>query len=470
MTYTTATQVLLVKHDTTFRRAIIDVLHNEGFEVTTADTPGQGTQLLAATAFDAVVAAMDNPAPGSDVSSLIREAVALYPDIVAIAIAAEASVDGAVHAMKCGAVDYLAKPFEPINVCNAIREPLTERRNAQERARAEFARQNDATGRIIGKSAAIQRVFDLVGTIAKGNSTILITGETGTGKELVAQAIHSLSSRCNEKIVSINCGAIPENLLESELFGHVKGAFTGAHQSRVGRFEQANGGTIFLDEIGNMSLSLQVKLLRVLQEREFERVGGLEKIKVDVRIIAATSANLKEMVARNEFRSDLFYRLNVIPLQMPALRERRSDIPVLATHFAAKFCKASGIETKTITQEAMKTLMNYNWPGNVRELENAIERGVAITADCMTIGASDLPEEAQKAGGNLFISEIYIPDEGIDFNTEISELERKLIVESMRKAKGNKREAAQLLQLKRTTLIEKLRRFSMLEELDSVGA
>jgi DNA-binding NtrC family response regulator len=176
------------------------------------------------------------------------------------------------------------------------------------------------------------------------------------------------------------------------------------------------------------------------------------------------------MVARNEFRSDLFYRLNVIPLQMPALRERRSDIPLLATYFASKFCKGAGIETKTISQEAMKTLMNYNWPGNVRELENAIERAVVITADCMTIGAEDLPEETQQAGGNLFMSEIYIPDEGIDFNTEISELERKLIVESMRKAKGNKREAAQLLQLKRTTLIEKLRRFSMLEELDSVGA
>jgi len=468
MTQTAAIQVLLVKHDTTFRRTIIDDLHNQGIEVTVAGTPEHGIELLATTPFDAVVAAMDMP--GAETSELLREAVGMYPDIVAIAIAAEASVDGAVHAMRCGAMDYLVKPFDPIRVGQTLRKLFAERRNAHERVRAAFSRQNETIGRIIGKSASMQRVFDLVGTIAKGNSTVLITGETGTGKELVAQAIHQLSSRCNEKIVSINCGAIPENLLESELFGHVKGAFTGAHQSRIGRFEQAHGGTIFLDEIGNMSLSLQVKLLRVLQEREFERVGGLEKIKVDVRIIAATSANLKEMVSRNEFRSDLFYRLNVIPIPVPALRERRSDIPLLATHFAAKFCKGSGIETKTITQEAMKTLMNYNWPGNVRELENAIERAVAITGDRMAIVTSDLPEEAQKAGGNLFISEIYIPDEGIDFNTEISELERKLIVESMRKAKGNKREAAQLLQLKRTTLIEKLRRFSMLEEMDTVGA
>jgi DNA-binding NtrC family response regulator len=370
--------------------------------------------------------------------------------------------------MKCGALDYLAAPFEPAILNATIRHLLEEREIRRHTDFRPAQKQNGGMGNIIGKSSAMQRVFDLTHTIAKGNSTVLITGETGTGKELVAQAIHNLSARSKEKIVSINCGAIPENLLESELFGHVKGAFTGAHQTRIGRFEQANGGTIFLDEIGNMSLPLQVKLLRVLQEREFERVGGLEKIKVDVRIIAATSSNLKEMVARNEFRSDLFYRLNVIPLQMPALRERRSDIPLLATHFVTKFCRSMGV-TKTITQEAMKTLMNHNWPGNVRELENAIERAVAITGERLMIETADLPEEAQIAGSNLFISEIYIPDEGIDFNTEISELERKLIVESMRKAKGNKREAAQLLQLKRTTLIEKLRRFSMLEELDSVG-
>ena len=459
------TQVLVVKHETSFRCDIVDVLHNEGFEVCTADTADQAMAMLAATPFDVLIASMDI----ADSVGVIREAADIYPGMVTIAIAAEATVAGAVHAMKCGAHDYLAKPFGPSDLCASIRQLLAERQSIRQ-SPAISGKPKGAASNIIGKSSSMQRIFDLVGTVAKGNSTVLITGETGTGKEVVAQAIHGLSSRSNEKIICINCGAIPENLLESELFGHVKGAFTGAIQTRVGRFEQANGGTIFLDEIGNMSLPLQVKLLRVLQEREFERVGGLEKIKVDVRIIAATSANLKEMVARNEFRSDLFYRLNVIPLQMPALRERRTDIPLLAGHFVEKFSRMSGIETKTITQEAMKTLMNYNWPGNVRELENAIERAVAITADRMIIELEDLPEEAQQAGGNLFISEIYIPDEGIDFNTEISELERKLIVESMRKAKGNKREAAQLLQLKRTTLIEKLRRFSMLEEMDTVGA
>jgi DNA-binding NtrC family response regulator len=465
----TKTQVLVVKHDTSLRHDIVNVLHSVGFEVSTANTAEQAMEMLTATPFDVLVASMDIPGSNIDIANVIREAADIYPEIVTVATAAEATVAGAVHAMKCGAQDFFPKPFTAADLCASIRQLLAEQQGTRLSAAA-FVKPKGAVTSIIGKSSSMQRIFDLVGTVAKGNSTVLITGETGTGKELIAQAIHSLSPRCDEKIISINCGAIPENLLESELFGHVKGAFTGAHQTRIGRFEQANGGTIFLDEIGNMSLPLQVKLLRVLQEREFERVGGLEKIKVDVRIIAATSANLKEMVARNEFRSDLFYRLNVIPLQMPALRERRTDIPLLVSHFLEKFSRMSGIETKSITQEAMKTLMNYNWPGNVRELENAIERAVAMTADRMIIETNDLPEEAQRVGANLFISDIYIPDEGIDFNTEISELERKLIVESMRKAKGNKREAAQLLQLKRTTLIEKLRRFSMLEEMDTVGA
>src|SRR5678815_313682 len=362
MTQKIDTQVLVVKHESSFRCDLVDVLLKEGFVVSVADTAEQAMAMLSTTPFDVLVVSVDIP----ESAGVIREAGDVYPGISTIAIAADATVAGAVHAMKCGAHDYLAKPFEPASLCATIRQLLVEKQTIRHSPGSTKAK--GAVSSIIGKSSSMQRIFDLVGTVAKGNSTVLITGEPGTGKELVAQAIHNLSSRCNEKIVSINCGAIPENLLESELFGHVKGAFTGAHQSRVGRFEQANGGTIFLDEIGNMSLSLQVKLLRVLQEREFERVGGLEKIKVDVRIIAATSANLKEMVARNEFRSDLFYRLNVIPLQMPALRERRTDIPLLVGHFVEKFSRMAGIETKTSTQEAMKTLMNYNWPGNVLSL------------------------------------------------------------------------------------------------------
>jgi transcriptional regulator with PAS, ATPase and Fis domain len=246
----------------------------------------------------------------------------------------------------------------------------------------------------------------------------------------------------------------------------VKGAFTGAHQTRIGRFEQAHKGSIFLDEIGTMSPSLQVKLLRVLQEREFERVGGTEIIKVDVRIIAATSANLEEMVDHGEFRSDLFYRLNVIPIQMPPMRDRREDIPLLVRHFVEKYCRNSGLELKSVTQESMKLLMNYNWPGNVRQLENAIERAVALVGLRPIILPADLPAEVQRSNRNLFLSEIYIPDEGVNFNTEVTNVERELILQSLKKSGGNKKQAAKLLNLKRTTLIEKLKRLNLVEYLN----
>jgi DNA-binding NtrC family response regulator len=470
MTTQALTQVLLLKQKTPFRASLVDSLQADGFDVSIAGSGQQAIEMLGEHAFDVLIADVEDTGDQITGLTVIREAVSVYRQILPIAVSTNSDVARVVEAMSAGSRDYLQEPFEPKDLCASIRRCLALRPTGEGIAESASDSKQTGMGNIIGKSSVMQRVFDLVGTIARGSSTVLITGETGTGKELIAQAIHSLSDRRDEKIVCINCGAIPENLLESELFGHVKGAFTGAHQTRVGRFEQANGGTIFLDEIGNMSLSLQVKLLRVLQEREFERIGGLEKIKVDVRIIAATSANLKEMVARNEFRRDLYYRLNVIPVQMPALRERRTDIPALATYFVTKYCKSWGIETKAITQEAMKMLMNHNWPGNIRELENAIERSVAITGSRQSIEASDLPEEAQRAGSNLFLSEIYIPDEGINFNTEVSELERKLILESLRKTNGNKREAAELLQLKRTTLIEKLRRFSLIDEYEAASA
>ena len=254
--------------------------------------------------------------------------------------------------------------------------------------------------------------------------------------------------------------------MESELFGHVKGAFTGAHHTRIGKFEQAHRGSIFLDEIGNMSPSLQVKLLRVLQEREFERVGGIEPVKVDVRIIAATSANLKDMVERNEFRSDLYYRLNVIPIHLPSLKDRREDIPLLTKHFIKKYCQNSNLELKTMSQDAMKLLMNYNWPGNIRQLENAIERAVALVGTRNLMLSSDLPSEIQKTNANLFLSEIYIPDEGVNFKIEISHVEKELILQSLKKSGGNKKQAAKLLNLKRTTLIEKLKRLNLLDQLN----
>ncbi|HLH31150.1 MAG TPA: sigma 54-interacting transcriptional regulator, partial [Terriglobia bacterium] len=318
---------------------------------------------------------------------------------------------------------------------------------------------------IIGSGRAMKRIFELVDTIAALNSTCLIQGETGTGKELIAKAIHFNSPRKDQKLVSINCGAIPENLLESELFGHVKGAFTGAVQTRIGRFEQANGGTIFLDEIGNMPVALQVKLLRVLQEREFERVGGNSTVKVDVRIIAATSSNLEQMVKDGTFREDLYYRLNVIPINLPPLRERREDIPLLVQKFVQHFCETHRLDVKTVSPQVMKALMSYDWPGNVRQLENLVERMVALTANRPAILPADLPTEIQNRDSLNFVPLIEIPEEGINFQNVVTDMERELILQSLRRTNGNKKLAAKLLNLKRTTLIEKIKRIGLGEQL-----
>jgi transcriptional regulator with PAS, ATPase and Fis domain len=314
---------------------------------------------------------------------------------------------------------------------------------------------------IIGTGRSMARIFELIDSVAGLNSTVLIQGETGTGKELIAKAIHFNSPRKDQKMVSINCGAIPENLLESELFGHVRGAFTGAVQNRVGRFEHANNGTIFLDEVGNMPLSLQVKLLRVLQEREFERVGGSNSIKVDVRIIAATSSNLELMVHAGTFREDLYYRLNVIPVCMPPLRDRREDIPLLIQRFIIQFCETHKLEMKTVSPQVMKALMGYEWPGNVRQLENIVERMVALTGLRTAIMPSDLPSEIQSSETFSNGTPFEIPEEGINFTNIVVDMERELILQGLRKANGNKKLAAKLLNLKRTTLIEKIKRIGL---------
>jgi DNA-binding NtrC family response regulator len=456
--------ILIVDDEVDLRRAISEVLQSEGFEVLQATSGEEALDLLRSNPFDILIA--DMKLPGMSGSKLLQGALEIYPEIVGIIITGYGTIESAVQAMKNGAYDYISKPFQLVEILLLVKQALERRSLREENAYLKTQlKEKYGFDNIIGESKVMREAFQLVETIARTNSTVLITGETGTGKELIAKAVHYNSLRKDQKIVSINCGAIPETLLESELFGHVRGAFTGAHQTQIGRFEQANKGTIFLDEIGNMSPKLQVKLLRVLQEREFERLGGTETIKADVRIIAATSANLKELVDRNEFRSDLYYRLNVIPLQMPSLRERREDVPLLAKHFIHKYCRMSDLELKTISQEAMKMLMNYNWPGNVRQLENSIERAVALVGTRNIILPADLPHEVQKTNNNLFHSEIYIPDEGADFNTEVSSLERALILQSLRRTGGNKQQAAELLSLKRTTLIEKLRRLNIQEHL-----
>jgi transcriptional regulator with PAS, ATPase and Fis domain len=308
------------------------------------------------------------------------------------------------------------------------------------------------------------RVFQLLETVAPTNSTILITGETGTGKEVVARAIHHNSPRRLFRFVALNCAAIPETLLEAELFGHVRGAFTGAIGNRQGRLEQAHKGTLFLDEVGTMSVALQTKLLRVLQEREFERVGDSHTIKVDVRIIAATNSDLARMVADGQFREDLYYRLNVIPVELPPLRERKEDIPLLVQHFLDKFradAAAAGQVRgpQTVAQEAMRRLMASSWPGNVRQLENAVERAVAISGGRAQIDVSDLPVEIQQAEEPSLPSTVSLPEDGLDLEAFVAHVERELIQRSLERTGGNKGRAAKLLNLKRTTLVEKLKRF-----------
>jgi len=312
-----------------------------------------------------------------------------------------------------------------------------------------------------GSSASMQNIYRLIAAVANKPSTVLIQGETGTGKELIARAIHYGSQRKDHPMVSVNCGAIPSNLLEDELFGHVKGAFTNAHQHRIGRFEQANQGTLFLDEISNMPMELQVKLLRVLQEREFEKVGSTKTIKVDVRILAATNADLLESVSKGNFREDLYYRLNVIPIQIPPLRQRRDDIPELVTHFTRKYCSDQQLPLKRISNNAIKYLMAYEWPGNIRQLQNSVEMAVALSGERPMLDLEDFPVVSGLSVESTPYPNLEIPDDGIPFNTMISDLEKRLILQSLQVSGGNKKKAASLLHLKRTTFVEKLKRMGM---------
>ena len=322
-----------------------------------------------------------------------------------------------------------------------------------------LANLNDAKQQnaIIGRSEKMQQVFHLVEKVADCDSTILITGETGTGKGLVAKAIHENSKRKNKPFISINCGAIPENLLESELFGHVRGAFTGATVSKPGKFELARSGTVFLDEIGDMSPDLQVKVLKVLEEGEFEQVGGAKTIKVDVRIIAATNRDLPDEVQKGNFREDLFYRLYVIPIGLPSLRERKSDIPYLMAYFMEMSNRKNNRQLDGITEDALQVMLSYSWPGNVRELRNVVER-VVVLKGAGKMSAHDLPDELKGANGYKSSQSIEISDDGICLNSAVTEFEKALILQSLEKTKWVKNKAAKLLQLNRTTLVEKIKR------------
>src|SRR3954465_1582434 len=448
----TQKHLLLVEDEAPLREAIAEQLGDRGYRVEQAGSGEAAIAKLAALAFDII--GTDLRLPGADGSAVVEAAVGRYPEIIAIVVTGYGTVKDAVEAIKCGASDFVSKPFQFDELIHALDSALEQRRLKSENAylRAQLEERYRFTG-MIGKSPAMKRLFQLLETVAATNSTILVTGETGTGKEVVARAIHHNSPRRAHRFMAMNCSAIPESLLEAELFGHVRGAFTGAIGNRQGRLEQAHKGTLFLDEVGTTSTGLQMKLLRVLQEREFERVGDNQTVKVDVRVIAATNSDLARLVAEGQFREDLFYRLNVIPVQLPPLRERKEDIPLLVQHFLEKFESERDVADQnaksdepagrgpkapverrprlTVSQEAMRRLMAYQWPGNVRQLENAIERAVAFTAGRTQIDEADLPTEVQQAQDTVAAAAIALPDEGMDLDAFVANIERELIQRSL---------------------------------------
>src|SRR4051812_5678082 len=466
--------LLLVEDEAPLREALAERLVEHGFDVQQADSGERAIEQLAEFAFDIVIT--DLRLPGLDGTRVLEAALLRYPDIVGIIVTGYGTVKDAVDAIRRGATDFVTKPFQFDELLHALNSALEQRRLKSENAylRSQLQERYKFEG-IVGRAPAMRAMFQLLETVSPSPSTILVTGETGTGKEIVARAIHHNSPRRAQRFVALNCGAIPETLLEAELFGHVRGAFTGAIGNRQGRMEQAHKGTLFLDEVGTMSAGLQMKLLRVLQEREFERIGDTHTTKIDVRVIAATNSDLRKMVASGEFREDLYYRLNVIPIELPALRDRREDIPLLVQHFLKKF---SGPESGafvnphrpetgprqeqpkalTMSQPAMRCLMAYAWPGNVRQLENAIERAVALSGGRSQIEIADLTPEIQQASDVAASPDLNLPDEGIDFEEFVSRIEHELIKRALEKTGGNKGQASRLLNLKRTTLVEKLKR------------
>jgi DNA-binding NtrC family response regulator len=453
-------RILVVDDEDYMREVVRRALENAGFEVDEAADGKTAITMLRQYPYNVIIT--DLRLPGLTGEAVLEEARSLFPETIVIVMTGFGNIQSAVEAIRKGAYDYIPKPFQLAEMVMRVEKGLDEHQIKSENRmlRGELHSKYNFSN-LVGNSAAMKQIYHLIGLVAQKTSTILIEGETGTGKELIARAIHYNGPRKDQPLVSVNCGAIPSNLLEDELFGHVKGAFTNAHQHRIGRFEQANYGTLFLDEVSSMPMDLQVKLLRVLQEREFQRVGSTTTIKVDVRIVAATNGDLLSAVEKGDFRSDLFYRLNVIPIRIPPLRQRRDDIPLLVTHFAKKFCAEQELRPKRVSHEAIKYLMAYEWPGNVRELENAVEMAVALSADRDLLDLADFPVVSPPSSDRDPFRSIEIPDDGIHFNMIVSGLEKRLILQSLEMAGGNKKRAASLLHLKRTTFVEKLRRMEM---------
>jgi DNA-binding NtrC family response regulator len=452
-------RILIVDDEASLRTALFRALDRKGYQVVTsatykeAETVGQTDKAVD-------LALVDLRLPDGDGIELMEKLRSIHPNIQVIILTGHASIETAVAATRKGAFHFVTKPCNLDEIMTLVDRALSHSQLTKENQHLRSALHSKYQfENIIGQSEPIMEVLNIIERVAKSDSTVLITGESGTGKELIAKALHYNSTRANEPFIPINCGAIPSELLESELFGHVKGAFTGAIANRTGRFEMAEDGTLFLDEIGDMSPNLQVKMLRVLQERCFEPVGGTKTINSNVRVIAATNIDLEEAVNEGRFREDLFYRLNVIPIRVPSLRERKADIPLLLHHFMENFNRLRGRQLKGISADALTLLNAYNWPGNIRELENLVER-LAILKGSGIVEVSDLPEKYRRSGESASADpgKIDIPDHGMDFNSAVDAYENALIMRALEKTGWNRNQAALLLKLNRTTLVEKIKK------------
>jgi len=438
--------ILVVDDELVVRDSLYNWFREDGYEVDTAEDAKEALKKLQRRPWDIVL--LDIKMPGMDGMELQKRIKEIDPNIIVIMITAYASVDTAVQALKEGAFDYITKPFDPDDMGHLIRNAVAQRRltteNIQLRQKIDELSRFDE---IIGESPSMNRVFELIDTVAQSDATVVIHGESGTGKELVARAIHSNSPRRYFPIIPVNCGALPEGILESEIFGHEKGAFTGAQYRRKGKLEMADGGTLFLDEIGNISMKTQMDLLRVLETKKFTRLGGSQEITVDFRVICATNQNLEKMVEENTFREDLYYRINVFSIFLPPLRERRSDVPLLAKHFVQKYALAMNKQVNEISPDAMDLLVRYDWRGNVRELENAIERAMVVGKPPRIV-AEDLPFQLSAK-------------RSIPSADSLEEIEKAHIRNILERTAWNISRAAEILKIERVTLYNRIKKYGL---------
>jgi len=461
-------KILVIDDDPVILDVISEILRTNNHEVVVAHNGEHGIRKVSNDSFDLVLTDLVMPDVGG--MGVLEHISTMFPQPPCIILTGYGTIKSSVEAIQKGAFDYITKPITAVELLSVVKKALQFKDLEEENKRLKKElQQKYRYGNLVGTSNVIEKIYDIIDKVADTDSTVLISGPSGTGKELIARAIHYESSRGNKPIVVINCGAIPEELLESELFGHEKGAFTGAYRSRIGRFEMANGGSIFLDEVGEMSPALQVKLLRVLQDQSFERVGGTRTIHVDVRIIAATNKNLTVVINNGTFREDLYYRLNVVPIRVPSLKQRTSDIPLLIDHFLKKLQKGKKRRLTGFTSQAMKAMLDYEWPGNIRELENMIKR-LTILCENEVVTFDDLPEHIQRVDTTIPSEQDEIVEDSISLDEAVRCYEKRLILEALEKSGWVKTKAAKLLNINRTTLLEKIKRQNLAGETPALAA